>query len=649
MTTLAVASRRPMRPRLTKPQAVVLLLAAFALLFALLHDTMTLPFDSQTPLFQALTDFKNWMAFHHGEWYFTLFFTPIRTGTAGLVGFVTDWLTTFGWLGITAIAGALGFVFVTWRTGLAAALALVMIGLLGLWDATIVTLGQMIVAVALSLLVGIPIGILAGRSDRVLRVVTPVLDLMQIMPTFAYLVPLTILFFIGNGTATIATMIYAIPPAIRLTALGIRGVPVEAVEAATSLGSSGGQVLRKVQMPMARTTIGLAVNQTIMMALSMVVITAFVGAGGLGEKLLDALKIQDVGGSFDVGIAIVLLAMVLDRLTASASQVSDRRHTGTERVTRAGHRQMAAVGVAIVVAGVALGITQSWAHEFPTAFSLSFADPVNAFVNWLTTTFAWLTSWIKDTASGWVIDLLQTALTASPFWLVIGLASGLALIITGRRAAVVVALAGLLVVALQVWEPAMETLTQVLFGVTIAMAVGVVVGTWAARSDLVSQIVRPINDALQTMPAFVYLIPALALFGPSRFTAILAAVIYAIPAVIRLVEDGVRGVSATTTEAAESAGSTPLQVITKVQLPMARRALLAAANQGVVLILAMVVVGGLVGGQALGYRVVQGLVQGTDFGVGFASAIAIVLLGVMLDRITQGAGARREVRRVEEA
>jgi glycine betaine/proline transport system permease protein len=648
MTAVAAARRRPMEIRLSKGRSVILLTAVFAVLFALLNGLMTLPLDTQSPLFLTLNDFRNWLISNRTAWYFTFFFTPVRVGAAALVDFVTGWLTTFGWLGITAIAGALGLAFVTWRTGLAVAIAMVLIGLLGLWDPTMVTLGQMIVAVALSLLLGIPIGILAGRSDRVLRAVTPVLDLMQIMPTYAYLVPLTLFFFIGNGTATIATMIYAVPPAIRLTALGIRGVSSETVEAATSLGATGRQVLRKVQMPMARTTIGLAVNQTIMMALSMVVITAFVGAGGLGEQLLKALEIQDVGSAFDAGLAIVLLAMVLDRLTASASQVSDRRHAGAERVTKAAHRRLAVVVLVIAGVGLALGITQSWAHTFPADDRVSFADPVNGFVSWLETNVTWLTSGVKDAASAWLLDPLQTVLTSSPFWLVAAYASGLAFIITGRRAAVVACIAGLAVAGLAVWQPAMETLTQVLFGIVITMAVGVALGSWAARSDLVSQILRPINDALQTMPAFVYLIPAVALFQPTRFAAVLAAVLYAVPAVIRLVEDGVRGVSVTAIEAATSSGSTPFQVIRKVQLPMARRSLLAALNQGVVLVLAMVVVGGLVGGGGLGYRVVTGLAQASDFGIGLAAAFAIVLMGVMLDRITQGAGARNENARIDE-
>jgi glycine betaine/proline transport system permease protein len=190
----------------------------------------------------------------------------------------------------------------------------------------------------------------------------------------------------------------------------------------------------------------------------------------------------------------------------------------------------------------------------------------------------------------------------------------------------------------------METLTQVVVAVAITMAIGVTLGVGAARSDLLSRALRPINDALQTMPSFVYLLPAVALFGPTRFTAIVAAFLYAFPAVVRLVEDGIRGVPATVVEAATAAGTTRLQMIWKVQLPVARRSLLVATNQGVVLVLAMVVIGGLVGAQALGYDVVTGLQQRPDFGKGLAAGLSIVLLGVVLDRLTQGAGGRRAER-----
>jgi glycine betaine/proline transport system permease protein len=172
------------------------------------------------------------------------------------------------------------------------------------------------------------------------------------------------------------------------------------------------------------------------------------------------------------------------------------------------------------------------------------------------------------------------------------------------------------------------------------MVLGVVVGVWMGRSQLVDRLLRPLLDAAQTMPAFVYLVPFLALFAPSRFTAIAAAVVFAAPVAIKVVADGIRGVSPTTVEAATAAGSSTWQIVTKVQLPMARHALTLATNQGLIYVLSMVVVGGLVGAGALGYDVVAGFSQGQLYGKGLAAGVAIVLLGVMLDRLTQAAARR---------
>lgn len=645
MTAISLPLRRQADWRFGRGTRLAALLVAFAVGFIALRGQWTLPFDPDAPLFTTLNGLRDWVdANRDSAPLFVYVFDPIREGIKWLVDGFYYVLQTMSWIGVTAIAGAMGVVFVSWRTGLLVIGSFIAFGLLGLWEATIETLALTLAGVVVSLALGLPLGIVAGRSDRFLRLISPVLDVMQIMPTFAYLAPLTLIFLIGPPAAVICTMIYAIPPAIRITALGIRGVSHETIEAADSLGSTRLQILRKVQLPMARSTIGLAVNQTIMMALSMIVITALIDAGGLGERIINALSKLNIGLAFEAGLAVVLLATVLDRLTASASRVSDRRHRGEDPIADNRRRILIAgtwsVTVLLVVAGQLLPLGE----QFPKAWRVSIAAPINQIVVWIAKNLYPITDAIKDFVTYALLNPLQTILTESPFWLVIALAVGIAWIISGRRAALTVAIAMVLVVAMQLWEHSMETLALVIVAVVITVAFGVALGVSSARSDRFAGIMRPVNDAAQTMPAFVYLLPAVALFGPTRFTAILAALIYAAPAVIRLVEDGIRGVSPTAIEAATAAGSSRFQIIRKVQLPMARGSLLLATNQGVVLVLAMVVVGGLVGAGGLGYDVVAGFSQFEDFGKGLAAAISIVLLGVLLDRITQGAGARERER-----
>jgi len=646
VTGLAAAVRPRVAVGFGRGAQLLALAIAFGVLFALLHGTSTLPHKDDSPLFVTLNGVRDWVDANRAtNPIFVYVLGPIRGAIDDLDGAVTFVLNQISWIGLLTIGGVLAFVFVSWRTALLVVASLVAIGLLGLWTETIQTLVLITNSVALSLLIGIPLGILAGRNDRFLAAITPVLDFMQIMPTFAYLSPLTLIFLIGPASAVIATLIYAMPPAIRITALGIRGVPVQTVEAAASLGATDGQVLGKVQLPIARRTIGLAVNQTIMMALSIIVIAALINAPGLGESIIVAIEKLKFGAAVTAGIAIVLLATVLDRITASASSagVPPVVAIGPWRVPR---RTLRIVGVAVVIIGVVGGAVTSAGTAFPAAWNVSIAKPLDDAVRWIELTFAGLTEEIKVVVSAWLLDPIQTVLTTSPWWLIVAAGAGIGAIVNSVRAGVVVAIALLLIVALQVWEHAMQTLTMVVVSVVLTMAIGIALGVWAARSRFVSAVLRPINDAAQTLPSFVYLLPALALFGPTRFTAILAAVIYSVPAVIRLVEDGVRGVSPTAIEAATAAGASRLQMILKVQLPMARRSLLVATNQGVVLVLAMVVLGGLVGAQALGFDVVSGFSQRNVFGRGIAAAIGIVLLGVVLDRMTQGWGRRRSVRGV---
>ncbi|MFL5750735.1 MAG: ABC transporter permease [Chloroflexota bacterium] len=641
MTAISLPAARRLDARQTRRLAAIGLAVGAVVLYLGLRGTFTLPHDEEAAIFQWFNGLRDAIdASRTTNPLFLYVIDPIRQVVDAFVALVLGSLHFLGWFGVVGVAGVIGFLAGGWRVALLAVTGFVSLGVLGVWDESIDTLGLTLAAVALSLLVGIPLGILAGRNDRFQRLVNPILDVMQIMPAFAYLGIITLLLRIGGAAAAIATLIYAMPAAIRITSLAIRGVPATTIEAAGSLGATPGQTLRKVQLPLARRVIALGVNQTIMLALGMVVVTVLIGAPGLGIPIIRALENTNVGAAFNAGIAIVILAIVVDRITEHWSQQQDARRPVDPVVDRRRRRtRIAALAIGAIVIAASLTV---FAPEFPSAIGISFEDPINAVSDWIKTNLFGITDFIKNSFTVYFLNPLQTVLTTSPWWLVVGVVFGAGTLVSGWRSAMTASICLLLLAGLGLWQHGMETLASVIVATATTLLIGLWLGIASARNRRFSSGLRPLLDFAQTMPSFVYLLPAVALFGASRLTAIVAAIIYGIPPVVRLVEAGIHGVPTPIMEAAQSAGATKSQLLWKVQLPVARPALLLAANQGIVLVLAMVVVGGLVGAGGLGYDVIAGFAQTEDFGKGLAAGISIVLLGIMLDRITQGAGTRRQ-------
>ncbi|MGW4172054.1 ABC transporter permease [Streptomyces chartreusis] len=639
--------------RISRTMVVGAILVVWLVLFAVLRGkhTLTLAAADLTDLHRWFNDVNDSIgADRNSNPLFLYFFNEIRFVIDSLVTFVQELISQpgagrpvpqIGWLGVVGIVGYVSWAVGNWRVALLAVAGFTFLGLQGLWQESMDTLALTVSAVFVALLFAIPLGVWAGLSDRFNRIMTPFLDFMQTMPTFVYLAPLTLFFLIGPASATIATLIYAAPPAIRITAHAIRSVPTTTVEAADSLGATRRQTLTKVLLPMSKRTVVMGVNQTIMAALAMVTIAALIDAPGLGKTVVQALQSLDVGTAFNAGLAIVVMAIVLDRVTTAASGREEAARNSKNRFLT-WRRPLLGAGAAAAAVLVYLSHTYVWAAEFPgegdvgSAIS-SWADSVTT---WAQDNLSGLTNAFRDAITNGLLNPFQTLLTDSPWWLVGAALIALAVVLGGWRAGITTAVCVGLLVGTGVWSDSMTTLASTVVATVLVMLLGIGFGVWMGRSALVDRLLRPSLDAAQVMPPFVYLVPFLALFGATRFTAIVAAVVYAAPVAMKIIADGVRNVPATTVEAATSAGCNTWQIITKVQLPMARSALTLATNQGLIYVLSMVVVGGLVGAGALGYDVVAGFSQGQLYGKGLAAGLAIVLLGVMFDRITQAAARR---------
>src|SRR3954451_12785233 len=565
---------------------------------------------------------------------------PLKNGTNSLVDQLTKGLARLTWLGLLTLIVAVSGYVAGWRKAVVAGMGFGVIALLGYWADSLATLSLILVSVAVALAIGIPVGIMCARHPALERFLRPVLDAMQTVPAFSYIIVFVLLFSGGATTAMLATVVFAMPPAIRLTSLGIRQVPEDALEAGLAFGVTKRQLLRKVQLPLAKPAIMVGVNQTIMMALGIIVIAATIGVPGLGAEVLEALQRLQVGRALAAGLAIVAVAIVLDRVTFGWSE-AQRSLRGSHSVHIFGwtvSRRVLAIALGVTVIGaVFVGRQVLRQQDFPDQWVVSIAQPVDHVEESITRSIGTYTRSISEGATRWGLVPLRDLLQDLPWWMVcFGAAVGA--YAAARRIPLAIA-SFVLIAAIGVmgqWANAMDTLSQVIIGVIFSVAIGIPLGIWAARSDRVQRVMKPILDAMQTLPQFVYLVPVIALFHVGRIPGIIAALIYALPPCSRLTDLGIRQVPHDRVEAAVSFGATKNQLLRKVQLPLAKPSIMLGVNQTIMMVLSVVIIAGLVGGEGLGYQVINGLSH--DFGTGLVAGICILLLAIVIDRITQAMG-----------
>jgi glycine betaine/proline transport system permease protein len=561
---------------------------------------------------------------------FTGFFIPVSTAIDWGLTTVESFLKWVPWFVLPVVVFLVIARTGNWKPALVAGAAMLYPGLVGLWENTMETLSLMTIAVLISLAIGIPLGVWAAMRPGVERAIRPVLDAMQTIPAPVYFIPIVLFFGIRRIPATIATVIYALPPAVRLTTLGILGVPRQSVEASEMFGSTRRQTLFKVQLPMAMPSIMTGVNQTIMMALGIVVIASLLGAGGLGQEVLDGLTKRSTGRALAAGLAIVAVAMVLDRIGRSLAFADP---------TRPASRRYVAISLVGIVALVVIGRVMSWV-EFPEVWDVSVFRPVDDFVLWGRDNLSFITRPVNDFIVAGLIIPVRDFLIGTVAWpVLIFITAYVCWRVKGVGLAAFSAIALLVVGAIGMWELSLQTLTQVVAGVIISVAIAIPVGIWAGRNPRVEATLSPILDALQTIPSFVFIIPVVLLFTLGQVPGIIAAVLYAIVPGIRITALGIRQVPEESIEASQTFGATPRQTMLGVRIPLAAPTIMAAVNQVIMMVLAMVIIAGLVGGGALGFETVRAVTRGLT-GLGFEVAFAITVMAIILDRLTQAWAAR---------
>jgi glycine betaine/proline transport system permease protein len=515
-----------------------------------------------------------------------------------------------------------------------ASFAVIYPGLVGVWQESIETISLMAVSVGICVIVGVPLGVWTALNKRAESVLRPILDAMQTVPATVYLIPIVLLFGIGKVPAAIATVIYALPPMIRLTSLGVQQVPKSAIEAGQMFGATKRQILSRIQLPLAVPSIVAGINQTVMMALGIVVIATLVGAGGLGQEINQTVRQLSPGRGLVVSLAVVAVAFVLDRVSTALISEPGSTH---KRLPR----NVIILAIAALIAATVIGRIAGW-NEFPIAYGTSFADPVDTAVNWFRDTFSFITRPFNDFIVRDVLIRAQNLLNNSLSWqLIVAVAMMLSYFVAGWKMAVTTAV-GIMAIGLTGrWTDSVDTLTQTIVAVALSIVIALPIGVWLGRRPRIEAALSPILDSLQTIPPLIYAIPFVMIFTVGPVPGVIAAVVYAIPPGIRLTSLGIRQVNTESIEAATTFGATDRQVLWGVRIPLAMPSIILAINQMVMMVLAMAIIAGMVGGGGLGYRSIEAL-TGPNKGLGAEVGIAIVIMATILDRLTQATAKRQQ-------
>ena len=559
---------------------------------------------------------------------------------SGVGSYAEEVFPRIPWIALVAGLMMMGHYARDWRlAGLVGACFMYLV-VFGQWDSAMISLSSILIAAPIGVVGGLFLGILGYRSQRFRMFLIPVLDLMQTVPVFAYLIPVLLLFGFGPVSAMIATTIYALPPMARVTLLALHQVSAEVVEAGTMSGCAPRQLLWKVLLPSAKQSLMVGVNQVVMLSLNMVIIASMIGAGGLGHDVLTALKRLKIGEGVEAGVAITLLAIALDRLSqAFATRPAQMHSKHSAQIWTRYPRTL--IFLVIVVLTWSLSVYFPMLKTYPESWQITTGTFWNDVVRYINVNYFDALENVKNFLLLNIMIPFKRFLLSLPWVAVVATVTLAGWQLAGRRLAALTGCLAGFIVLVGLWEKAMVTVYLCGLSVVIACLIGIPVGILAARRERAHKIVSGIIDTLQTLPSFVYLMPVVMLFRVGDFAAMLAVIAYAITPVIRYTAHGIRQVPTDLIEATRQVGCTRNQILRKVQLPLALPHMVLGINQTIMMALSMLVITALVGTRELGQEVYIALTK-ADTGRGIIAGVCVAFIAIISDRMFNAWALRRK-------
>ena len=512
------------------------------------------------------------------------------------------------------------------------------IAVFGQWEPSMETLSFVLIAAPISVVLGLVLGIWAYKNRKVEATLNPLLNVMQTMPHFSYLVPVMVFFGIGDHAGAIATIIFATPPMVRLTVLGLKRVSPEVLEAGMMSGCGNFQLLFKVLIPTARRDILIGVNQVIMQCLAMAVIASFIGAKGLGFNLLLALNGLRIGQAIEQGICIVLIAVVLDRMSLAWANKQTDYFADLTFIKR---HKYSLLFLVIFVVGTVLAYIGTF--FFREGFNYLYIVPHNkgittenfwqTGVDWLWDTFFYTLTGFKVFLITKVLMPMKAAYLSMPVVATFVLTMGIGYIIGGIRTSIIVGGFLLFIALTEWWDRALITAYMLTFGVIVSAIIGITVGTLCAQKSYTTKFILLVCDTLQTFPSFIYLIPVIMLFGVNDLSVLTAVIVFATIPATRYTVEGLRSVPSSLHDAGSMSGVNRLQRWIKIELPMSFPHMMLGINQTVVFALFMVIIGAMIGTDDLGQFILKALSDKNGTGNGLTLGLCVAFIGLAVDQV----------------